>query len=90
MSAFLVAVTASALVAVGTPATADEVPVFNGFGRGMTAERAIERAIDDAENSASSEGLFNCELIAEPIVWPPGTWAVGDVSYTASVDMICV
>lgn len=86
--AFSVAATAAALVAVGTPAMAAESPVFNGFGRAMTAQRAVDKAIDDAENSASSEGLFDCGLIAQPIVWAPDP-SRGEVSFTASVDMTC-
>ncbi|WP_285696594.1 hypothetical protein [Actinomadura sp. NBRC 104412] len=89
VSAFLVAVTAAAVVSVGAPAAADEVPVWNGFGRGLTAQRAIEKAIDDVEIMASSEGLFDCELVAEPIVWPPDR-SKGETSFTAGVDMICV
>ncbi|MEO3857401.1 hypothetical protein [Acrocarpospora sp. B8E8] len=71
---------------MGTPAIADDVVLWNGFGRGRTAGRAIDKAIDDVEIMASSEGLFHCELFEEPVVWPP---AIGESSFTASVNMIC-
>ena len=45
--------------------------------------RAIEKAIDDAEVSASGEGLFNCELVGEPLVWWDG------LRFRAAVDMAC-
>ncbi len=70
----LLAVTASSASASG---------LFNGCSFGSTPERAIQKAIDDAENSASGEGLFNCEIVGEPLVWWDGS------RFRAAVDMAC-
>ena len=56
---------------------------FNGCSFGSTPQRAIEKAIEDAEVSASGEGLFNCELVGEPLVWWDG------LRFRAAVDMAC-
>jgi hypothetical protein len=74
---------ASLTVLALTAASANASALFNGCSFGSTPERAIEKAIDDAENSASGEGLFNCELVGEPLVWWDG------VRFRAAVDMAC-
>jgi hypothetical protein len=66
-----------------TTASANAAALFNGCSFGSTPERAIEKAIDDAEVSASGEGLFNCELVGEPLVWWDG------LRFRAAVDMAC-
>jgi hypothetical protein len=66
-----------------TAASASATALFNGCSFGSTPQRAVERAIDDAENSASGEGLFNCELVGEPLVWQDGP------RWRAAVDMAC-
>jgi hypothetical protein len=71
--------TVLALTAVSANATG----LFSGCSFGSTPERAIEKAIDDAEVSASGEGLFNCELVGEPLVWWDGS------TFRAAVDMAC-
>jgi hypothetical protein len=43
---------------------------FDGAGYGPTAEYAVQAAIWDAETSASYYGLYRCELVGEPIVFP--------------------
>ncbi len=81
---------AAALVAVGGgTASADSDFLWNGFGRGSTPEKAIRKAIQDVEIMASGEGFFHCELVGEPIIFPPGTWGPNDLSWSAGVDMIC-
>jgi hypothetical protein len=42
---------------------------FLGGGRGPTAEVAINRAITDAEISASAEQLYTCTPVGEPQVF---------------------
>lgn len=84
----LVAGPAAALVAVVSPAAADDV-VWNGFGRGRTPERAIAKAIDDVEIMAAGEGFFDCVLIEEPVIFPPGTWDPSETTFTAGVNMTC-
>src|SRR5687768_7613497 len=71
LSGLLVAGTASALVAVGGPAMADEVLIWNGFGwSGRSAEIAVDHAIDDVETMAAGEGQFDCELIpGRTFIW---------------------
>jgi hypothetical protein len=43
---------------------------FDGGGSGSTAESAVQAAIWDAEITASGYGLFTCELVGEPAVFP--------------------
>jgi len=74
---------ASLTVLALTATSANAAALFNGCSFGSTRERAIEKAIDDAENSASGEGLFNCELVGEPLVWWDG------LRFRAAVDMTC-
>jgi hypothetical protein len=76
---------ASLAVHALTATSANAAALFNGCSFGSTPQRAIEKAIDDAENSASGEGLFNCELVGEPLVWwdglrfrPRWTWPAAD------------
>ncbi|HKA67871.1 MAG TPA: hypothetical protein VKG85_02005 [Actinomycetes bacterium] len=74
---------ASLAVLALTAASANAAALFNGCSFGSTPERAIAKAIDDAENSAFGEGLFNCELVGEPLVWHDGS------RFRAAVDMSC-
>jgi len=56
---------------------------------GSTPEKAINKAIYEAEISAEGDGLFTCTLVGEPSVWfvpydsNPGGY------YRAAVDMTC-
>jgi hypothetical protein len=52
-----------------TASSASASMLWCGGGRGLTAQSAIQRAINDAEVSASGEGQFNCELVGEPQVF---------------------
>ncbi len=53
---------------VASPATAS--PLFCGAGRGLTAENAVQGALDDAQNSAQSEGFYGaCTLSGEPQIF---------------------
>jgi hypothetical protein len=74
---------ASFTVLALTATSASASALFGGCSFGSTPERAIAKAIDDAENSASGEGLFNCELVGEPLVWRDGSM------FRAAVDMAC-
>jgi hypothetical protein len=49
--------------------------VFDGAGYGSTAETAVRQAIGDGETTASAYGLYTCELVEEPEVFPqpPGS-----------------
>ncbi|NGN66131.1 hypothetical protein G5C51_19815 [Streptomyces sp. A7024] len=61
--------TTAALLAAAAPAMATGSTVWTGGGRGLTAESAIQGAIDDATVSASGVGQFHCELVGEPQVF---------------------
>ena len=74
---------ASLTVFALTTTSANAAALFGGCSFGSTPERAIAKAIDDAEVSASGEGLFNCELVGEPLVWWDG------LRFRAAVDMAC-
>jgi hypothetical protein len=74
---------ASFTVLALTATSASASGLFGGCSFGSTPQRAIEKAIDDAENSASGEGLFNCVIVGEPLVWRDGSM------FRAAVDMAC-
>jgi hypothetical protein len=74
---------ASLTVLALTAVSASASGLYNGCSFGPTPERAIEKAIDDAENSASGDGFFNCEIVGEPLVWHDGS------RWRAAVDMAC-
>jgi hypothetical protein len=74
---------ASLTVLALTAASASAAGLFSGCSFGSTPERAIQKAIDDAEVSASGEGLFNCVLVGDPLVWQDG------IRFRAAVDMSC-
>ena len=74
---------ASLTVFALTTTSANAAALFNGCSFGSTPQRAIEKAIDDAEVSASGEGFLNCELVGEPLVWWDG------LRFRAAVDMAC-
>jgi ApbE superfamily uncharacterized protein (UPF0280 family) len=52
-----------------TASSASASMLWCGGGRGLTAENAIQRAMDDAQVSASGAGQFTCELVGEPQVF---------------------
>ena len=83
-----VAATAACLLAAVAPAMASPA-LYGGGGIGPTAEVAIQTAIADAENSASTDGRFSCVLVGEPLVAhildDPDR---GDF-WRASVEMLC-
>lgn len=61
--------------------------VFDGAGYGPTAETAVRQAIGDGEVTASAYGLYTCELVEEPEVFPqpPGSLR----AFRAHVRMRC-
>ena len=65
----LTVIGASAAAMALFASSASAAGFYCGAARGLTAEVAIQGAIDDAQNSASGDGLFNCELIGEPQVF---------------------
>ena len=52
-------------------------------------QKAINKAIYDAEISAEGDGLFTCTIVGEPAVWfvPYENYPGG--YYRAAVDMAC-
>jgi hypothetical protein len=59
---------AGAMILTSLSATVPEF--FDGAGYGSTAETAVQAAIWDAEITASAYGLYTCELVGEPAVFP--------------------
>ena len=57
------------------PLAAQAPELFDGGGYGPTAGSAVQAAIWDAETTASTYGLFDCQLVGEPAVLPqaPGS-----------------
>jgi hypothetical protein len=64
----VIAVVVSLLGASSATAAPDGM-LFTGGGRGLSADAAIRRAIDDAVISASAYQLFDCTLVGEPQVF---------------------
>jgi hypothetical protein len=64
--------------------------LYCGSGRGSTVQKAINKAIDDAENSASGEGLFTCTLVGDPIIENLQGNGYSIPFFRASVNMTCV
>jgi hypothetical protein len=76
----------AALVLAGVAAAS---ALYGGCAIGSTPQKAINKAIADAEISAEGDGLFTCTIVGEPSVWfvpyesNPGGY------YRAAVDMAC-
>jgi hypothetical protein len=64
--------------------------LYGGCAIGSTPERAISKAIYDAEISAEGDGLYTCTIVGEPSVWfvPHENYPGG--YYRAAVNMTCV
>jgi hypothetical protein len=61
---------ATALVLQAAPSSAATSPVFDGGGRGTTAELAIQSAFEDAQVTAQSVGFYGtCTIVGEPQVF---------------------
>jgi hypothetical protein len=59
-----------ALLGVASATATSGGMLFDGGGRGPTAEVAIRSAIDDAVTSAGGSGLYTCTPVGEPQVFP--------------------
>jgi hypothetical protein len=81
------AASVTALIMFATAATASGL--YCGGGRSLTAEGAIQSAIADAENSASGDGLFTCELVGEPQVFESFNDPNFGHVFRAQVNMAC-
>lgn len=80
-------VTGVAVLVLAGVAVAD--PLYCGSGRGPTPERAINKAIYDAEISAEGDGLYTCTIVGQPSVWfVPYEQHQGGF-YRAGVNMTC-
>ena len=65
-----VAAGSMALVLQAAAPTAAASPLFDGGGRGTTAQTAIRSAFDDARNTAQSVGFYGaCTIVGEPQVF---------------------
>lgn len=85
---FLTAAAVAALVATAAPAMASSA-LYCGAARGLTADNAIQGAIDDARTSASGDGRFQCELVGEPQIFETFDDPYFGHIFRASVTMEC-
>ena len=81
------AASVTALVMFASSASA--AGLYCGGGRGPTANVAIQRAIEDANTSASGDGLFTCELVGEPQVFESLNDPNFGHVFRAQVNMAC-
>lgn len=89
---FLVAGTVIALLTMSAPAMAgpDAPFVWNGNGiSSLSADRAVEDAVEDVETMAAGEGFFTCTLHDEPQVWEVFDDPELGHDWRASVNMLC-
>jgi len=79
--------TAVALL-VASPAMAS--PLFCGAGRGLTAQTAIQGALDDAKITAESEGFYGaCTLSGQPQIFETFNDPYFGHLYRAQVTVTC-
>jgi hypothetical protein len=82
-------VAAAILFSLASPAAAQSGGMFfDGASFGPTEEVAVQGAIWDAEASASASGLFNCELVGEPEIFP-GPAPEFNRNFRAQVRLFC-
>lgn len=86
---FLTAAAVAALVATTAPAMASGSALYCGAARGLTADNAVQGAVDDARNSASGDGRFQCELVGEPQIFETFDDPYFGHVFRASVTMEC-
>jgi hypothetical protein len=80
---------AVAVVALtGSPAAAS--PLFTGGGRGLTAQVAIQSAVEDAQNTAQSVGFYGaCAIVGEPAIFETRNDPNFGHVFRAQVDVSC-
>jgi len=82
-------VAAAILCSLGSPGVAQSDGMFfDGASFGPTEEVAVQGAIWDAEASASASGLFNCDLVGEPQIFPGPAPEFGR-NFRAQVRLFC-
>jgi hypothetical protein len=62
--------------------------LFDGGSFGSTVDLAIQGAIEDAANTASIYGLYNCRLVGQPQIFP-GPNPEWHRNFTAQVQVTC-
>jgi hypothetical protein len=75
-------------VLVSPSGAAGGAQLFTGGGYGPTPALAVQAAIEDAENSASAAGLYTCQLVGQPMVFPRGNSPRGP-SFNAEATVRC-
>jgi hypothetical protein len=86
------AVTAAVVssLALASPASADSNGMlFTGGGRGLTADVAIRRAIDDATVSAGAYQLYTCTPVGRPQVFETFNDPYFGHVFRAQADVFC-
>jgi hypothetical protein len=72
-----------------SPAVAS--PLFCGSGHASTVNRAIYKALQDAEYSAQSEGFYGvCTIVGEPLIEVLSNSPTGSQTFRASVNATCL
>lgn len=74
-------------ISLAPPLFAAAPEFFDGGGSGSTAEVAVQQAIWDAEASANAYGLYTCELVGEPAVFPQPSGS--QRAFRAQVQLRC-
>lgn len=86
---FFVTGAIAAVLAAAAPAMASGTALYCGASRGLTAEAAIQGAVDDAQTSASGDGRFQCALVGEPQIFETFDDPYFGHLFRASVTMDC-
>lgn len=82
--------TVASVLALVSPASAETSgTLFTGAARGLTAEVAIQGAIEDAVISASGEQLFTCAPVGQPRVFETFTDPIFGHVFFAEADVFC-
>ena len=86
-----VAAGAMAIVALAASPAAATSLVFCGASRGLTAQNAIDGALDDARTSAESMGFYGeCTLVEPPAIFETWTDPYFGHLFRASVQVTCL
>lgn len=63
--------------------------VFTGAARALTADVAVQGAVDDALVSANGEGFFNCAQVGSPRIFESFTDPFFGHVFFAEADVSC-
>ncbi|MEU0933711.1 hypothetical protein [Embleya sp. NPDC005971] len=87
--ALFVAGLVAALLSAGAPAMASGTALYCGGGMGPTADIAVRAAVEDARESARTDGHYSCEAADAPQVFEVFDDPYRGHVFYASVTMNC-